>query len=174
MKHFPILVAVFFVAQLSFVQAQADTAKQRKLYAEINDELGSYKQETTEFDEEHAHIALSGWSNAGELRKIVATVSNEHGTGSEEYYLQDGRALFVYSVYTTENINTGKVVARVENRYYFDGDRMIKWIRDKEEPVDPSSKDFKAIADSVHADAIKYIGLLSKKIGEKKPAAAAQ
>lgn len=162
------------MVQLQCIQAQADTASHRKVYAEINENVGSYKQVKAELEEEHAQIALSGWSNAGELRKIVATVNGEHGTGIEEYYLQDGRPLFVYSVYTTENMNTGKVVARVEHRYYFKGDTMIKWLSGKEELVDPSSEDFKTIAATVHATALKYIGILSKKIGAKKPDVAVQ
>jgi hypothetical protein len=167
------IISIIFVSQIQLLPAQAETAHHREVYAEINKNADTYKRVTAKEETEHASVDLSGWTDGGALRKIVATVNGEHGTGSEEYYIEDGRPLFVYTVYNTEDPGTGKVVARVEDRYYFKGDAMIKWLSGKEEPFEPGSRDFKMIAESVHADALRYIAILGKKAGAE-PVAAAQ
>jgi hypothetical protein len=167
------ILSIILVSQIQPLPAQAETAHHRKIYAEINENANTYKQVTAEDETEHASVKLSGWADAGSLRKIMATVNGEHGTGSEEYYIEDGRPLFVHTVYNTEDPGTGKVAARVEDRYYFKGDAMIKWLSGKEEPFEPGSQDFKMIAESVHADALRYIAILGKKAGAE-PVVAAQ
>ncbi|NNM28262.1 MAG: hypothetical protein HKO57_01975, partial [Akkermansiaceae bacterium] len=98
-----------------------------------------------------------GWHDDGTLRKIVATIPGEHGTGVEEYYLEAGAPLFVYTKYDTVNTRTGEVAAVVEDRYYFKEGDLFKWLGPGKQPVAPGSADFAERAQTVKADCTRFV-----------------
>lgn len=102
----------------------------RERYATINRSAAGYKS---------VKKKLSGFSAGGgdlvayfdgsKLMKIVATHLGEGGRAVEEYYYWDGRLIFIYrkdSIY--DSPVSGKVARTEENRFYFDNDRLIRWI----------------------------------------------
>lgn len=104
----------------------------RQQYAAINKGLARYKK---------VKKKLSGFSvEGGELVayldgpavvKIVANNYGEGGKSTEEYYYSKGKLIFVYrkdSKY--DRPMSGKVVRTEENRFYFDNDRLIRWINE--------------------------------------------
>jgi hypothetical protein len=80
MKLFPIFSLVFcFQSQL--LPAQAKTAHHRKVYAEINGNVESYKRVTAEEETDHASVELCGWTDGGsspthgrELKRAIASI----------------------------------------------------------------------------------------------------
>jgi len=154
MRPLPILLAGLLLIGSPALLAQVDTAHHRKVYAEINRKADAMDQVELEFTEENTEVTVTGWSQQDELRKISVLLLGDHGRAVEEYYLEDGKPLFIHTVTTTEELDGGKVVARVENRYYFEGDRMIQWLNAKKESVAPDSDEYKqeasALLDSFH------------------------
>lgn len=102
----------------------------RDEYATINKNAASYK--TVKKD-------LSGFSAGGgtliaymdgpKIMKIVANHYGESGRAVEEYYYWDNQLIFIYrkdSGY--DKPGSTKVVRTEENRFYFNGDKMLRWI----------------------------------------------
>jgi hypothetical protein len=113
----------------------------RRQYASINRNLPKYKV---------VRKKLSGFSAEGgelvahfdgrSIMKIGATFYGETGKTREEYYYRDGRLIFVFhKEFVYERPLSGKVVRTHENRFYFDNDKLIKWIN--EDGKDSSTAD---------------------------------
>lgn len=142
MKTSSILFAVLLIVLQSPAHAQDDTAHHRAVYKEINEKAASFKQVKATHKDEPLVFELQGWIDGKELRKIIATVPGEDGDGSEEFYLENGQPLFVFRHYSTTNQDTGKVVARYEDRFYFKSGKMFKWLDTEKKSVMANSKDF--------------------------------
>ena len=102
----------------------------RQRYAAINKSVRKYKKVKKE---------LSGFSlEGGELIayfsgprivKITAAYFGESGRAMEEYYYWNEKLIFVFRRdYTYSEPMSGKVVSTKSNRFYFGGDRLIRWI----------------------------------------------
>ena len=73
------------------------------------------------------------------LRKIVTDYAGAIGRATGEYYFSGEELCFAYIVeYTYDRPMSGKVVKKVENRYYFHHRRMIRWIDNKGKIKDKS------------------------------------
>lgn len=125
------------VNQLNQQSDQAAIASIRQQYAAINKRLGRYRQVRKE---------LSGFSlEGGELVayfdgqsvvKIVANHYGESGSAFEEYYYVGGKLIFVFRKdQTYDRPLSGKVVRTEESRFYFESDRLIRWIGEKGKQV---------------------------------------
>lgn len=153
--------------------AQADTAHHRKVYAEINGKTAAYQKTEREFTEENTEVTVTGWSEKGELRKLSVLLLSGDGRALEEYCLEDGQPLFIYTVVTTKELVSGKVVDRIEDRYYFKGKRLIKWLSDDQQQVDPDSIEFSEAEETLLKDFKQFAKLLSAEKAPQ-PGAAAQ
>lgn len=116
----------------------------RQHYAGINQHTSRYRR---------VKKSLSGFSaEGGELvayfhgpsvMKMVATFFGETGKSVEEYYFWNGQLIFVLR---TENRYdqplSGKVVRKIENRFYFNEDKMIRWLDENGKEVAPDSTDY--------------------------------
>jgi hypothetical protein len=140
---FFVLLTICFVAEGIPAKAQATDPLPsiRRQYASINRNLARYKV---------VRKKLSGFSAEGgelvahfdgrSIMKIEATFYGETGKTREEYYYQDGRLIFVFhKEFIYEKPLSGKVVRTHENRFYFDNDKLIKWIN--EDGKDSSTAD---------------------------------
>jgi hypothetical protein len=164
MRYFiPLLLAT-----AGFLHAQADTAYHRKIYAEINDQQSRYAKSQANLEEDGVAIRLKGFSQNGTLRKIETEVLGEHGSRYEEYYLENGLPLFVYTLTKTQDFN-GKVTARYENRYYFRNGVMFKWLDAEKKPVNPGSVEFQQEGRFYSENAQNYIRSLAAKPAPKAP-----
>jgi len=132
-------------------------ARIRARFAEIEREAPAYRRTTHElqgFSLEGGK--LEGFYHGSELRKLAAHHYGESGEATEEYYFSDGRPVFIYVVdLRYDELMSGRVRYRTENRYYFDGGRLIRWVHaqhladDDEEdlpPVDPDVPDMLRMA----------------------------
>jgi hypothetical protein len=116
----------------------------RQQYAAINKGLAKYKK---------VKKKLSGFSvEGGELVayldgpavvKIVANHYGEGGKATEEYYYSKGKLIFVYRKdYHYDKPLSGKVVRTEENRFYFENDRLIRWINEPGKQVAPGTAEY--------------------------------
>ncbi|NNC87081.1 MAG: hypothetical protein HKN82_01335 [Akkermansiaceae bacterium] len=160
MKQLFLPCAVVLAILPATAGAQQDTAHHRAAYAEINDNQKSYRYVKATLDDEHAEVKIEGWYDGRTLRKILATIPGEHGLGVEEYYLEAGAPLFVYTKYDTRDMQSGKVVAVVEDRYYFRDGALFKWLDHEKKQVAPGSAEFDEGARTVKSDCSLYISAL--------------
>ncbi len=147
--------------------AADDTAHHRKVYEGINaGEVGYQKCKAIHKDDPIV-FELTGWSEKGKLRKILVQVPGEDGDGSEEYYLEDGKLLFVFRHYRGTHPDTGKVNAMIEDRFYFTDGKMFKWVGAGKKTIAPEEGEFKAEADRLTGNCITFIKALEGKSAAK-------
>lgn len=132
----------------------------RKQYAAINKGVRRYKKVKKE---------LSGFSlEGGELVayfdgpaivKIAANHFGEIGKASEEYYYQNGKLIFVFRKdYRYDRPMSGKVVSTQENRFYFQNDRLIRWVNEDGKQIAPTTDEFKQKRDEYLESSSKFLG----------------
>lgn len=156
MKRLARLLPVFAAALVAAsAHAQEDTAHHRAVYAEINAHLDTLTKVTARVRGESGPVALTGWLEDGAVRKIVATPGNT-GTGVDEYFLEDGKPLFVFG--TRKNGQTGQ---RVEERIYFADGRIAKWLSTDKTFV-AHGEDYAAFSEQLDALAAIYSAALEK------------
>lgn len=148
--------------------AQDDTAHHRAIYQEINEKASSWKQIKATHKDDPLVFELQGWIDGKELRKIVAIVPGEDGDGSEEYYLENGQPLFVFRRYSDINQDSGKVLARHEDRFYFKEGKLFKWLDTEKKPVKTTSEDFIAESERLTSNAQSFISAFKGKVGVSK------
>lgn len=161
------------IVSLSGLHAQEDTAHHREVYAEINGLEKSLKQSKATCKDDELVFELQGWSDGKELRKIVASTPGEDGAGSDEYYLENGKPLFVFSHYTISSAADSKAPKKVENRFYFKDGKLFKWLKDEKATVDPKDPDFTAEAERLTGNFNHFVEALGGK-ADKQVAAAAK
>jgi hypothetical protein len=72
---------------------------------------------------------LQGFYRGGELRRLSARLYGESWRGSEDYYFAGGRLIFIHAVREVyDEPMSGRIQRRLEYRYYFDGDRLIRQV----------------------------------------------
>lgn len=73
---------------------------------------------------------LHGFYDGAELRKLAAREFGESWRGTEEYYFSRGQLVFIYVVHERyDEPMSGRVRARIENRYYLESGRLIRRVR---------------------------------------------
>jgi hypothetical protein len=142
--------------------AQQDTAHHREVYAEINENLKSYRYTRAMLEADPVEVQVEGWADGASLRKMVVTIPGDHGIGHEAYYMEGGELLFVHTRYETFNTLTGAVAVVVVDRYYFNGGRLVKWLGRDKQVMAPGSRDFAERAKTIKADLAVYADLLAK------------
>ncbi len=154
--------------------AEDDTAHHRKVYGAINAGEAHYQKSQAIHKDDPVVFELTGWSGKGALRKILATVPGEDGGGSEEYYLEDGKLLFVLRHYRATHPETGKANALIEDRFFFRDGILFKWVGAGKKTVAPDDADFKAEAARLTENCAVFIkalqGKSAAKSGEKTAA----
>lgn len=167
MKLIPLrpLTSALFGLVLTAAPALAvtdDTAHHRSVYSSINAQEGALKRSTATFKDDPVVFHLQGWSDSQGLRKIVSGTPGEDGGGSEEYYLENGEVLFVFSTYRD---SAGK---KVENRFYFRDSKLFKWIGTDKKTVAASSPDFQAESERLSSNFCNFVTALKGKGGSSK------
>ena len=128
-----IVAGVFAVAALlaapDVAIAQADTAQARQVVADVNGKLGSLTK--TAFSAKRPDVEYKSegkaWSEAGAVLKLEITDRDDSGDVVTEYYYANGSLVFAYVAIKGFN-DAGKQVTRGEERQYFRGDKMFKWL----------------------------------------------
>ena len=139
-----VLAAAALLATPSLATAQADTAQARQVVADVNGKLASLTKTAFAAKRPDVDYKSEGkaWSQAGAVLKLEITDRDDSGDVVTEYYYADGALVFAYVAIKGFD-DAGKQVTRVEERQYFRGGTMFKWLSgmDKAE-IRPAGADF--------------------------------
>lgn len=108
----------------------SDVTRIRAHFAQIERERPGYRCRT---------IALDGFSAEGgeldacyaghQLRKLTAVYLGESGRAREEYYFWNDSLEFLFSAVSRYSAQlSGKVVSTDEDRFYWHGSRLVRWL----------------------------------------------
>lgn len=79
---------------------------------------------------------MTAYFQGAAIMKIIALHYGEGGRTLEEYYYRDGKLIFVFEkVFQYDRPLSGKVVNMVENRFYYNNDKLIRWLDEKGQPA---------------------------------------
>jgi len=140
---FSILANATSASALLVPQADNTIESIRQHYAGINQNVTRYRR---------VKKNLSGYSaEGGELfayfhgptvMKIVATFFGETGRSVEEYYFWNGQLIFVFQTDNRYDKPFGKIVRKIENRFYFKDGKMIRWLDENGKEVASDSAEY--------------------------------
>lgn len=139
------------------VRAEEDTSHHRAVYAATNAALPRMKKVTATFRDEPIEFALTGWMEDGEVKKIVAT--NNTDGGEEEYYLEREAPLFVYNTYRAGGAGRG---AKIEERVYFRGGRIVQWLTTEKPAPVFHGQDYQATTERIATNTRHFVAALKK------------
>jgi len=104
----------------------------REHYASVQSRLDEFRQETTSYVEMPGGGEFSRWYDGDALRKLSVTFDADGFSARREFFFWDGLLFFVYTEDETFPIwpdQDPKDFGKTENRYYFDGDVLLRWLR---------------------------------------------
>jgi hypothetical protein len=124
---------------------QADPVETvRQHYANINQNMARYrrvKKNLAGFSAEGGELVA--YFHGPSVMKMVATFFGESGRAVEEYYFWNGQLIFVF--HTDNHYDkplSGKVVRKIESRFYFKNDKLIRWLDENGKEVATDSADY--------------------------------
>jgi hypothetical protein len=125
-------------------QDDASIQKIRQHYATINRSTAKYrkvKKELSGFSAEGGQMIA--YFDGQNLMKIDAKFFGESGRAAEEYYFWDGKIIFVLRTdYAYSKPFSGKVVRTEVSRFYFDNDKLIRWLDPAGKQVASTTSEF--------------------------------
>lgn len=116
----------------------------RERYAAVNKNLSKYrvvKKELSGFSTEGGELVA--YFDGAAVVKMAATHLGETGRSLEEFYYRDGELVFVF--YRRETYDTpmsGRVSKTAEERFYFAGGRLIRWLDSRGRSVAPGRGEY--------------------------------
>lgn len=152
---FQVLSALLLLPLGSF--AQEDTAHHRAVYQQIKEQEKTLVKTTATYEDSPLVFSLTGWLKEGRIKKIVAR-SSEDGAGTEEYYLENEKPLFVYSTYSRNHLS--KAPQKVENRLYFRDGHIFKWLTNDSTAGILHSEDYAAETERLTSNCTAFIKAL--------------
>lgn len=161
MKPFTLVLFVAVLTTPLLASAQSDTAHHRAVYEKINASEKSLKQVAGTYKDEPTEFALTGWIQDGQLRKIEAKCSDD-GAGVDEFYLENEKPLFVFSTYTKAGEN-GKAGMRVENRLYFKGGVIFKFLTNDKSMGPLHGEDYESETERLTTNCANFVAALKGK-----------
>ena len=142
----PLLVLLLSVSglQLAGAQTQDPIETIRQHYTDINQNVSRYrlvKKNLSGFSAEGGELVA--YFHGPSVMKMVATFFGESGRAVEEYYFWNGQLIFVF--HTDNHYDkplSGKVVRKIESRFYFKDDKLIRWLDENGKEVATDSAEY--------------------------------
>ena len=126
-------------------QEKEAVASIRERYAAVNKNLAKYrvvKKELSGFSTEGGELVA--YFEGASVVKIAATHMGETGRSLEEFYYRGGELVFVFHRRETYDAPmSGKVSKTAEERFYFAGGRLIRWLDGRGRAVAPGRGEFR-------------------------------
>lgn len=128
------LLVVTVMPSVSHADDNTTILRIRKQCQTIDNRAHQYvKKERELLGESTEGGALVGYYQSGKLRKLVANYYGESGRAVEEYYLIEGKPVFILRtdfrykspIYINANAT---IAATTKERFYFEGEHLIRWI----------------------------------------------
>lgn len=139
---------------------QDQIAQIRVWFSEINSNITAYKEVPVHSPSEH--YSCTGYFEGNALRKIRLDFTDANGTFSKKYYYMNGELFFIFStekqynapiIYESdqeaqeagfEEAYDEEKTKLSEHRYYFSGEKLIRWLDTRKNKISPKDKRFKA------------------------------
>lgn len=139
MKKLGVMIGLLAVAQStgaadSSVEEQVKSIRAK--YAQIEKGLKEARQVKRDLPGESAEGGeLRAWFRDRSVAKLSATFFGETGKATEEYYFWDSELIFVFRVESryTKPLS-GVVKSKTEERLYFAGGKLIRWLGPDKKP----------------------------------------
>jgi hypothetical protein len=160
------------LALYSLAIAQDDTSPARQLYADVNKQLSGLKKAATlaRLPGAGYESEVRAWSDESGVRKLEVTDRDDDGDVVTEYYYADGTLVFAYQAIKGFN-QAGKQVTRGEERQYFSGGAMFKWLGGMDKIANaPGSAEFAKQSKSRLAASAFHLQAIAKAESAKEPA----
>ena len=128
------------------------------VYKSINEGLKHFDKRTAACKHEGVVCQLEGWLKDGEAVKIVVRCPSDENFGFEEYYIENGQPLYVFRVRDMLDSETGEVMIKgAENRFYFRGGQLFKWLDCNKDEVSPNDEFFGDEGEAILMNCRKFI-----------------
>lgn len=137
----------------------------RKQFLKINSQINQYDKVEKEILGESAEGGMiMGYYDKGNLKKISVAFYGETGKTLSDFYINDGTLFFLFKQTFNYNkpiyIEDSKVNSIEEDRYYFDNDKLIEWLKPKNIKEPNNSATFKEAERNIIDDFNHYKQLL--------------
>jgi hypothetical protein len=126
-------------------QEKASISSIRERYAAVNKNLAKYrvvKKELSGFSAEGGELVA--YFDGASVVKVAATHLGETGRSSEEFYYRGGELVFIFHRRETYDAPlSGRVSKTAEERFYFAGGRLIRWLDSRGRSVAPGRDEYR-------------------------------
>ncbi len=138
------LMSLASVTGAARVQSEDEFSAIRQHYAQINRNAAKYKKVRKDLSGFSAEGGvLVAYFEGANIMKIAATFYGETGKAAEEYYYWDGKLIFVLRTDSRYSKPlSGKVVKTTVERFYFNEDKLIRWIDENGKQVAPDTSEY--------------------------------
>lgn len=155
LKAASICISAIFTIGLTFAAAQEPgVSHQREVYQQINAGEDQMEKVQAVAKSDGMKVSLTGRLEDGQLQKIVAS-PGIGGPGSDEFYLERGEPVFVFS---SIKRNNGRPI---EERIYLEDGEIVKWLSSDSSFV-PHAEDFAAMQKRISEDVQRYAEALGR------------
>lgn len=167
-----ILIVTIFLSSCKLTENESTVSTQtckfpQSDFVEIDSKLSAYqKVEETVLGESTEGGHLVGYYEGLTLKKIEADFYGETGKWSTHYYFTNDSCRYVieksftYDIPLTVDSSEPVVISTVEDTFYFNNLRMVRWLDASSKEVAPSSPQFLEKEDSIKNDMAKYANLI--------------
>ena len=137
----------------------------RERYEQIQDSLKRCQIVTREIEGESTEGGeLKAWRLDTAIVKMEVTHYGEGGRKSQEFYLKGSEVVFVFEVTSIyDKPLSGKVVSRDEERFYFSGGKLLRWLNAKKKSVEVTTDEAAKRTASLLEDAVRFTRLAASK-----------
>lgn len=163
MKNILFIVIAFISAINAIAQTEEEQVKEiRKWFADINANLSNYQLIEKEVSDESTEGgSIKAYYDNDKLMLMHCEFYGEMGNLTEDYYYNDGKLFFVFAVrknysapvYSEEEIT----ITKEENRYYFNNDKMIRWIDTNAVKIVKTSDDFIKTGENIFNESVRLL-----------------
>lgn len=103
---------------------------------------------------------LSAYFSGRSPRKIETRFFGCRHQLHSEYYFRNGRLLFVYNVWLGDTgVHERRILIRRDERFYFNGGRLIRWLGSDKKPLSTSSPQARRQERELLQDARRWLWL---------------
>ena len=138
------MFALFAPASMAGAQTNSSIQSIRQAYTRINRNTPRYrkvKKDLLGFSVEGGE--LLAYFDGDSIMKMVARYYGETGRATDEFYFAEGKLIFVFrKEQRYDRPLSGKVVRNFENRFYFSGEKLIRWIDEGGKQIAATNKAF--------------------------------
>ena len=163
MKRISVIVVIVLFGVLASSEAKPQGPDPiltiRQQYVAINRNAAKYKKVKKEllgFSAEGGELVA--YLRGPSIVKISATFYGEMGRATDEFYYSNDKLIFVFRRHSHYRAPlSGKVVRITENRYYFKGDKLIRWIGEGGKQVSTTAPEFGQVEGRLLASSRQFI-----------------